>query len=1117
MRQLDYRLLGPLEVVAGGEPLSLGRRQQRAVLAILLLNLNEVVSADRLVEMLWPERRPGRPLTAVQGYVSALRKLLGREAIETSGGGYVLHADPARLDSERFERLRREGVEALAAGRAARAASLLEEALSLFRGSPLADFTYEPWAQNEIGRLEELRLTALEDRVDAELALGRHAELAGKLESLVAEQPLRERRRAQLMLALYCCGRQAEALETYRSFRRLLADELGIDPSPELKELERRMLQHDAELAAAAPARLVGGTVTLLATDIEGSTRLLQRLGDAYREALAEQGRILAESVGAHGGIEVDSQGDSALIAFPRANDAVRAAGELQRRLAAAEWPNGERLRVRIGIHTGEPTLTDGRYVGLDVHRVARICAAAHGGQIVLSRETRELVDAFANELRLIDLGQHQLKDLNQPERLYQLGEGDFPPLKSLHQTNVPTPPNRLIGRERELAEIETLLRNDDVRLLTLTGPGGTGKTRLAHQVAVNLLGDFPNGVQYVPLGAITDPELVVATIAQTLGLRGDAGQPLLRVVATHVADKRLLLLLDNFEHLLAAAPTVGNLLADAPRLRVVVTSRTPLHLAAERLYPVAPLALPVTKQPSEIKSLARSESVVLFLERAQAATPDFALTIDNAATVAEICIRLDGLPLAIELAAARTPVLPPPALLQRLDNRLKLLTGGPLDAPDRQRTLRATIDWSYGLLDYKEQSVFAQLSVFAGGCTLAAAEAVCAPRAAADVFDALVSLVENNLVRQSEDASGEPRFSMLETIREFAAERLDEQGDAKDAGRKHADYFRHLSEEAAVQLFGGAEQSRWLARLEMEYDNLRAALAFLRRDPDSQLMLAAVLAPFWWLRGYGQEGRRWLEEALAASNRKTPERLRALDGAYYLAYLQGDYVRARMHLDEAVGLAREFDDRQGLANALQVLALLAFQERDDEQAARLAEESVRLCRGEHDSIYPLSLLARLAFGRGDYEHARTLVEEAIEVARAFDDEAEESTDLALLAVIHAFTGAGQDATRALRDGIRLARKHGYRRAFASHILPALAATLSLRGDAEEAALILGAARALRDELELPKSRRGFDELETRVLILVRDILQEQEVAAALEAGHALTLDQALAYIVDED
>jgi non-specific serine/threonine protein kinase len=356
----------------------------------------------------------------------------------------------------------------------------------------------------------------------------------------------------------------------------------------------------------------------------------------------------------------------------------------------------------------------------------------------------------------------------------------------------------------------------------------------------------------------------------------------------------------------------------------------------------------------------------------------------------------------------------------------------------------------------------------------------------------------------------------MLETIREFAAERLDEQGDADDAGTRHAEYFRHLGEEAAVQLFGGAEQSRWLARLEVEYDNLRAALAFLRRDPDSQLMLAAAIAPFWWLRGYSREGRRWLEEALAATNRRIPARLRALDGAYYLAYLQGDYVRAHMHLDEAIGLAREFDDRQGLANALHGLAILAFQERDDEQAARLAEESLRLCRGEHDSIYPLGLLAGLAFHREDYEHARTLLEEAIEVDRAFEDEAEESSDLALLAVVHAFTGAGQEAARALRDGIRLAHEHGFRRAIANRILPAVAATLSLHGDAEEAALVLGAAKALCDELELPKGR-GFEELETRVLTVVRATLPEHEIAAALEAGHALTLDQALAYMIDED
>ena len=513
-------------------------------------------------------------------------------------------------------------------------------------------------------------------------------------------------------------------------------------------------------------AELPTGTVTLLFTDIEGSTRLLRRVGDAYADLLAEHRRLLTHAFEHHGGTIVDSEGDAFFVAFASARDAVAGAEAGQRALIGHPWPGEEELRVRMGLHTGEPRLVDGRYVGLDVHHAARLMAAGHGGQVLVSESTRALLDDGS---RLRDLGEHRLKDLSHPQRLYQL-EVDglptaFPPLKTLDNrpTNLPVQPNELIGRERELEEAEALLSNG-LRVLTLTGPGGTGKTRLALQLAAHVVEEFPDGVFFVSLAPVRDWELVAPTIARTLGLREQPGETVLETLDGYLGDKELLLVLDNFEQVLAAAPAVAGLCASASRLKLLVTSRTPLRLSGERTYPVPPLEL--------------AESVRLFAARAHAAALDFDVTEENEDAVAGICRRLDGLPLAIELAATRIRSLPPPALLRRLDQRLKLLTGGAQDLDERQRTLRATIDWSYELLPQAERDLFARLGVFVGGSRLDAAEALCGA-IEIDVLDGLQSLVEKSLLRQRPDPDGEPRFWMLETIREFALGLLDEAGDA--------------------------------------------------------------------------------------------------------------------------------------------------------------------------------------------------------------------------------------------------------------------------------------------------------------------------------------------------
>jgi predicted ATPase/class 3 adenylate cyclase len=648
-------------------------------------------------------------------------------------------------------------------------------------------------------------------------------------------------------------------------------------------------------------AELPTGTVTLLFTDIEGSTRLLRRAGDEYADLLEQHRRLLGEAFRRHGGTVVDSEGDAFFVAFGSAKDAVAAAAEAQRALAAHDWRDEHEIRVRMGLHTGEPRVVEGRYVGLDVHHAARVMAAGHGGQVLVSEATRALLDEGA---RLRDLGEHRLKDLSRRQRLYQLEldglPGEFPPLKTLDNrpTNLPVQPNELIGRERELDEAAALLRNG-LRVLTLTGTGGTGKTRLALQLAAEVVEAFPNGVFFVSLAPVRDWELVAPTIARTLGLREQPGETVVETLDGYLVDKELLLVLDNFEQVLAAAPAVAGLTAAAPGLKLLVTSRTPLRLSGERTYPVPPLELP--------------ESVRLFAERAHAAALEFAVTGENEAAVAEICRRLDGLPLAIELAAPRIRTLPPRALLRRLDQRLKLLTGGAQDLDERQRTLRATIEWSFELLPEAERELFAQLGVFVGGSRLDAAEGLCDP-IAIDLLDGLQSLVEKSLLRQRPDADGEPRYWMLETIREYALEVLEESGALADARRRHAEWFLALAERADVESRTG-DQAAWYDLLDADNANLRAAIDWAEETRDGELLLrlATALWGFWATRGHIAEGTALLEEALKLAGARPA---RALLGLCMLHSLRGLSEGLAGEVAEALRACEELGDDYSLAQA---------------------------------------------------------------------------------------------------------------------------------------------------------------------------------------------------------
>jgi predicted ATPase/class 3 adenylate cyclase len=676
------------------------------------------------------------------------------------------------------------------------------------------------------------------------------------------------------------------------------------------------------------------GTVTFLFTDIEGSTRLLQELGDRYAAALTEHRRALRDAFGRHGGVEVDTQGDALLYAFSSAAAAVAAAAEGQRRLS------GGPVRVRMGIHTGEPATTEGGYVGTDVHRGARIAGVAHGGQIVVSSTTRALV----NSTVLRDLGEHRLKDLTAPVRLFQLGDEEFPPLKSLNATNLPVAASTLVGRERELADLQGLLR--DARLVTLTGPRGSGKTRLGLQVAAELLEQFPGGVFFVPLAGVAHPELAPSTIATTIGVRA----------LSELREREALLILDKFEHVLEAAPAIGSLLARAPETSVLATSRAPLRLDGEREYPLAPLA--------------DDEALALLTERARAVRPDFRPD----ATARAICRRLDSLPLALELAASRLRSLSAATLLERLDRRLPLLTGVRRDAPERQRTLRATIEWSYDLLSPEQQLLFRRLSVFSGDFSLAAAEAIC--DAELDLLDALV---EQSLVKPA----GADRFVMLETIRELAFERLEESGEAEDVRLRHAEHFAVLA--LAANLNQEADGCSRHDVVVPERDNIRAALDWTIATGRAELGLRlATRLENYWVTTNPEEGKRWIEGLLHAGNVPAELHALAIRCLGNSAVIVGDKAAEKLY-EQSLAEFRALGDEKRIAVGLHRLAAQADIRGKTERARRLILESVELFdkigfrKGEAGAV---ALLGNLELRAGRPDGALERYERSLALAR---------------------------------------------------------------------------------------------------------------------------------------
>jgi predicted ATPase len=701
----------------------------------------------------------------------------------------------------------------------------------------------------------------------------------------------------------------------------------------------------------------------------------------------------------------------------------VAAAADATRALADHAWPEGTSLRVRIGLHTGTPQLVGDHYVGLDVVRAARIAAAGHGGQVLLSEATRVLVEHTLPEgVTLRAVGAHRLKDLQQPQQVYQLVladlPADFPPLKTLdaHPHNLPIQPTPLLGREDQLAALAALLRRADVRLVTVTGAGGIGKTRLALQAAAEALEDFPDGVWFVRLSRLVDPDLVLPTILQTLGLKEMAGQPIAQTLQEYLREKQLLLALDNFEQVVAAAPEVNELLTQCPGLRALVTSRIPLRLRVEHEYPVVPLSLPDPKHMPAPERLTQYAAVALFVERASAARPDFVVTAANAPAIAEICARLDGLPLAIELAAVRVKLLTPEALLSRLSRQLQVLTGGARDLEARQQTMRAAIAWSVALLGPEEQALFRRLGIFAGGGTLETLEAVClAPEGAEplgiDLLDGLGALVDQSLVQRREEG-GELRFGMLHVIREFGLEQLEASREAEALQRAHAAYYLTLAEQLEQDTTRNHVEVN--ARLEREHDNLRAVLSWSLEQgaAETAARLCVALHQFWNTSGHWIEEEQWLTQAVSLGN-ELPPRLRArlYSTSGYVTRSQGDYAAATRRLEESLALFRSVEDKAGIGEVLGQLAVLAFRQEEFEQAKQLFDQSLSLAKEIGDPtevLYLLRCQADLPLAHGQYAAARNLLEQALALADSLGvihDIAECRARLGLLALL-----AGHDA-----------------------------------------------------------------------------------------------------------
>ena len=862
---------------------------------------------------------------------------------------------------------------------------------------------------------------------------------------------------------------------------------------------------------------LPSGTVTFLFTDIEGSTALWERDRVTMSEVVERHLTLLRAATERHGGALFKIVGDAVQVAFPTAPDAVAAALGAQRALRNESWPDQVgALPVRMALHTAAATPRDGDYLAAGLNRLSRLLAAAHGGQVLLSLATQDLAqDSLPPGASLRDLGEHPLRDLYRPEHIFQLLHPDlpaeFPPIRTLatRPNNLPLQPTPFVGREDQVARVVDLLSRDDVRLLTITGPGGVGKTRLALQVAADLLEAFPDGVWFVDLSALDDPALVLPAIGTVLGVRD--GEVTAERLTGVLGRKRLLLVVDNFERVVDAASVVATLLARAPGVKVLTTSRTPLHAYGEREFPLPPFSMPDLARLPSIEALNRYDAVRLFVESAQAVKPDFALTTTNAPAVVEICSRLDGLPLAIELAAARIKMLPPQALLRRLEQRLPLLTGGARTAPARQQTMRDAIAWSHDLLSPEEQTVFRRLAVFVGGCTIDAAEAVAAAGDPLDVFATMAALVDESLLRQEEGLEGEPRFRMLETVREYGLEQLERNGEGDETRNRLAAWSLLLSQQIAPDDYFGNMSSWSVARVGEELPNLRAAITWLlaRGEATRALRLLVAAEDFWLQRHItNTELHRWLEAALAAA----PDapgvigRLR-IGSCPWGNGLSGKDEMALHYAQELLATAKALGDPQSLGFAQVAMAYIWENRGDLAQAAAAFAAAAAVLPGVGE-IYSQADRGDKLILQGNLEAGVPIVEDALMRLRGLTDP---PWFMVFVINVGGYAALRQhDIPRAARlfsEALDSARELHYLPSLLSAMV-GLAGVAMTRGQAERAARLLGAMEAARDAVGIKRWDNWLHA--ERITAETRAALEPAAFERARSTGAALSLEEAV-------